>query len=285
MFIKSNLINKPIFYNNFFKSNVQFLENSTSIIKHSNDINNVNYSNNIYDFLPGFGLGFPLNILQLGYTYLHYDKSIITPELIFLQFCIGIFTYGTDRFLDSENYNLKDSKELINLSEKKREYYLYLQNNKITTLSIILVSYIYILDELLIEHKNLRLLFYILTSTIYYKTIKQNFGRFKAIYIATLWTLDTTILPSIIYENNFNILRDPIIYMSSFFLLFGSSNLMDIEDIDEDREENIETLPVVYGKEKTQYISYLSLIISIGLILEKIFEKYENEIVSYILIT
>ena len=162
---------------------------------------------------------------------------------------------------------------------------MYLQDNKIVTLSIILVSYIYILDELLIQHDNLRILFYILTSTIFYKNIKENFGILKPVYIATLWTVGTIVLPSIIYENNFDILNDPIVYTSSFFLLFGSSNLMDIKDIDEDREENIKTIPVVYGKRASEYISYLSLTISTGLILEKIFELYQNEIISHILIT
>ncbi len=266
MFVRNILISKPILFNTLNKNRVLVLENTNSII-------------------PGFGLGFPLNILQLGYTYLHYNDNIITPELFFLQFCIGIFTYGTDRFLDSENYELTNSREIKNLSDKKKEYYLYLQDNKIITLSIILVSYIYLLDELLIQHENLRIIFYILTSTIFYKNIKQNIGILKPVYIATLWTVGTIILPSIIYENNFNILNDPIVYTSSFFLLFGSSNLMDIEDIDEDREENIKTIPVVYGKKPSQYISYLSLTISMCLILEKIFELYKNEIISYILIT
>ena len=79
--------------------------------------------------------------------------------------------------------------------------------------------------------------------------------------------------------------NDPGVYTSSFFLLFGSSNLMDIEDIDEDRKENIETIAVVYGKKISQYISYLSLSISMVLILEKILELYKGEIISHILIT
>jgi|TARA_B110000858_G_scaffold16512_4_gene16697 hypothetical protein len=275
MFVRNNLINKPILFNILNKNSVLVLENSTSISENDNKLS----------IIPGFGLGFPLNILQLGYTYLHYNDNIITPELFFLQFCIGIFTYGTDRFLDSENYDLTNSTEIINLSNKKREYYLYLQDNKIVSLSIILVSYIFLLDELLIQHENLRILFYILTSTIFYKNIKENFGILKPVYIATLWTVGTIVLPCIIYENNFDILNDPIVYTSSFFLLFGSSNLMDIEDIEEDREENIKTIPVVYGKKVSQYISYLSLTISTGLILEKILELYQNEIISHILIS
>ena len=275
MFVRNNLISKPIFMKSLNRDSVLVLENTTLIDENSNK----------FSIIPGFGLGFPLNILQLGYTYLHYNDNIITPELFFLQFCIGIFTYGTDRFLDSENYDLTNSTKIINLSDKKKGYYLYLQDNKIVTLSIIFVAYIFLLDELLIQHENLRTIFYILTSTIFYKNIKQNIGILKPVYIATLWTVGTIILPSIIYENNFNILNDPIVYTSSFFLLFGSSNLMDIEDIDEDREENIKTIPVVYGKKPSQYISYLSLTISMCLILEKIFELYKNEIISYILIT
>ena len=275
MFVRNILISKPIFMKSLNRDSVLVLENTTLIDENSNK----------FSIIPGFGLGFPLNILQLGYTYLHYNDNIITPELFFLQFCIGIFTYGTDRFLDSENYDLTNSTKIINLSDKKKGYYLYLQDNKIVTLSIIFVAYIFLLDELLIQHENLRTIFYILTSTIFYKNIKQNIGILKPVYIATLWTVGTIILPSIIYENNFNILNDPIVYTSSFFLLFGSSNLMDIEDIDEDREENIKTIPVVYGKKPSQYISYLSLTISMCLILEKIFELYKNEIISYILIT
>lgn len=275
MFVRNNLISKPIFMKSLNRDSVLVLENTTLIDENSNK----------FSIIPGFGLGFPLNILQLGYTYLHYNDNIITPELFFLQFCIGIFTYGTDRFLDSENYDLTNSTKIINLSDKKKGYYLYLQDNKIVTLSIIFVAYIFLLDELLIQHENLRTIFYILTSTIFYKNIKQNIGILKPVYIATLWTVGTIILPSIIYENNLNILNDPGVYTSSFFLLFGSSNLMDIEDIDEDRKENIETIAVVYGKKISQYISYLSLSISMVLILEKILELYKGEIISHILIT
>lgn len=42
--------------------------------------------------IPGLGLGIPLNIFQLGFTSLYHNENIITPDLVFLQFMIEVFT-------------------------------------------------------------------------------------------------------------------------------------------------------------------------------------------------
>ena len=41
--------------------------------------------------------------------------------------------------------------------------------------------------------------------------------------------------------------------------MFGSSNLLDIKDINEDRNENINTIPVLYGENNAIGLSHISL--------------------------
>ena len=121
----------------------------------------------------------------------------------------------------------------------------------------------------------------LLTSTLYYKQIKKNFGQFKSIYIATFWTIGCIILPCVIYEKNYEILNYPNIYLPGFLSMFASSNLLDIKDIKEDRFENINTLPVIIGKKNSIAICHLSLLLSIILFYNNI--NFENNLfLSYL---
>ena len=61
-----------------------------------------------------------------------------------------------------------------------------------------------------------------------------------------MW-VSTIILPCVIYENNFNI-DDYQVYLPAFFSLVSSSNLADIKDIEEDKINNVNTIPVLYGR-------------------------------------
>lgn len=229
-----------------------------------------------YNPIIGSNIGIPLNILQYIYTTTYYGESVINIELFLLQFAIGIFTYGSDRLYDALEYNntkLYNSNldninfNNINLNNtniysiEKINYYenvLYNYNNNIY---FIFLSYIYILYVLL-PHINTYPLLIALTSTLDYKNFKKHFGQFKALYIGLFWTLGCVILPCVLISNDYSILNDPTLYLPSFFLMFGSSNLLDIKDIDEDASENINTLPVLYGENNSIALSHSCLLIA-----------------------
>jgi hypothetical protein len=239
------IINKPF----FVKSNIVMLNN-----------NNLT----IYNPIIGSNLGIPLNLLQYIYTTSHYGENIINNDYILLQFAIGTFTYGLDRFLDAldyDNYKYKYPNNTI-YSTEKSIYYEYLLKNINFNILVLLTSYLYILS-LLINNVETYPFIILLTSTLGYRNFKKNYGQFKALYIGIFWTCGTFLLPSVLHDTNYKVLNDPAIYISALLSMFGSSNLIDIKDKEEDEKENINTLPVLYGEKNAIAISHFSIFLSI----------------------
>lgn len=249
-FIKQLVIRKslPLIYNNHnhYQNQIVMLQENTNTT--------------LYNPILGSNLGIPLNLFQLIYTTTHYNQNIITLDFILMQFAIGIFTYGYDRFLDALQYNSLKDVEFID--KKKRDYYDFLLKNPYFNIIIIYLSYFY-LFLLMIDHVETYPIFILLTSTVFYKNLKQNFGEFKAIYIGLFWTIGTVILPCVLHDHNYNILNDYSIWGSSFLTMFASSNLLDIKDREEDEEEKIMTIPVVFGEKSAICLSHLSLLFAI----------------------
>ena len=54
--------------------------------------------------LPGLDIGIPLTIFQNTFTSLHYGESIVTTRDVLLQFLIGYYVYGSDRYSDALEY-------------------------------------------------------------------------------------------------------------------------------------------------------------------------------------
>lgn len=217
-------------------------------------------NNTLYNPIIGSNLGIPLNLLQFITTSTYFGENIINYELIYLQFAIGIFTYGTDRLLDALEYNKNDKND--NYVLEKQNYYQYLLKNIYINYAIIFSSYCYII-YLLYDHQETYFSIALLTSTLGYKTFKKKFGYLKALYIGIFWTIGTTLLPIIYYENNYNIINHPSVYLPVFLSMFASSNLLDIKDLSEDKEENIYTLPVYYGENNAICLSHISLIFAL----------------------
>tara|TARA_B100000497_G_C7573511_1_gene345528 strand:- start:64 stop:939 length:876 start_codon:yes stop_codon:yes gene_type:complete len=238
-------------------------------IYNKNIILNTNFNNNdelntIYNPIIGSSIGIPLNIIQYIFTNIYYDYNIINIELILLQFAIGITTYGTDRLLDAIDYNntivLNNNNEIIPL--EKKNYYNYLLKNVNYNIITILSSYLYIL-YLLSQESETYIFILLLSSTIFYRNLKKEFGQFKAIYIGIFWTIGTIILPIVYHDQNYDIINYPLIYLPNILSLFGSSNLLDIKDIKKDKEDNIYTLPVLYGENISTCISHIAIFLSI----------------------
>ena len=236
------IINKP----NLAKSNIVMLNN-----------NNLT----IYNPIIGSNLGIPLNLLQYIYTTSHYGENIINNDYILLQFAIGTFTYGLDRFLDALDYDSYKYKNNTIYSIEKINYYEYLLKNINFNILILLTSYLYTLSLLVNDVENYPFIL-LLTSTLGYRNFKKNYGQFKALYIGLFWTCGTFLLPCILHDGNYEVFNDPAIYISALLSMFGSSNLIDIKDKEEDKKENINTLPVLYGEKNAIAISHASIFLS-----------------------
>jgi len=259
LIIKKNVI--PL------KSNILML----NILNNTNTNTNTNTINNkFYNPIIGSNLGIPLNLLQYIYINTYYQENLITPELIALQFAIGIFTYGSDRLIDALQYS-----DTSNYSIDKVDYYNFLKKNKNLNIFVISLSYIYI-TSLLINNQETYPILFLLTSTLGYKNFKTNYGQYKALYIGIFWTIGTVILPSVLISHNYDILKEPTIILPSIFNLFASSNLIDIKDIEEDKAEKIYTLPVIYGSNFAIAISHISIILAILLFYNN--ENFDNNI-------
>ena len=90
----------------------------------------------------------------------------------------------------------------------------------------------------------------------------MDFPLIKPFYISFMWTLSTVILPCVLYERNLSILMTPGDYIPCLLTLFATSNIADVKDIEEDRYNNINTLPVQYGELTTTYVILLCLALS-----------------------
>ncbi len=221
-------------------------------------------NNTLFNPLPGSNLGIPLNIMQYIFTTAHYGETIINSELIILQFCLGFFTYGLDRLFDAYEYYNNGEREKIN--DQKKALYDYLINYDNYFICCIFVSYLYIYDTLSKYEDGLTFLL-LLMSTLFYKKLKTEFGQFKALYIGLFWSISCVIMPCVLHDHNFNILYDYTSYAPCFFTLFASSNLLDIKDIQEDKDNKIYTLPVIFGEKKSIVISYIATFLSMSIFL------------------
>ena len=76
--------------------------------------------------LVGIDMGIPLNIIQNVFTNLHYGYDITTFKAILLQFLIGYYTYGKDRYRDALVYETNQydtpKKELFEYLIKYKDF-------------------------------------------------------------------------------------------------------------------------------------------------------------------
>lgn len=244
-----------------FVSNLNLILNKPFFIKKTQLRRTCNFI--MYNPIIGSELAIPLNILQLIFTTTYYNNIIINPQLILLQLAIAIFTYGGDRLFDAVEYNntlsISNNTEIYSL--EKINYYNDIILNIGDKYMQICLSYSYIF-YIMIQNIELFPIFMLLSSTIYYRDLKKQFGQFKAIYIGVFWSIGTIILPCVIIDHNYEILNHPSIYLPDILLMFGLSNVLDIKDSKEDYEKGISTLPVIFGDNKAIIISNIAYLLS-----------------------
>jgi hypothetical protein len=212
---------KPI--NKFYKLNM--------IMK--KDINN----NIVQKEIKAMNVGLSLNIMTKIATDIRYGKNIIDLELFILEFLLGYHTYGVDRYRDD---GIIDNRQ-----------YIY------DIIFIIIISIIVSRSNNLIALP-FEFLIYL---TRYYKDMKPYLNIFKSLYISILWCISIIILPSVLHDNNFNILQEPLDYVPYILLIIANSNNKDLKDIEEDKNNNVDTIPVKYGVEISKKISNACMII------------------------
>lgn len=224
--------------------------------------------------LNGLDIGIPLNIIDNVFTNLHYGYDITTPKVILLQFLIGYYTYGKDRYKDAleyyENIDLvgDDPNALVNfvfeIKDKKKELYKNLYNNSEfydKSYSIVFYCIMFLLfndDYWYLNFPTAGLLY----STEYYKQLKGTVVGFKPTFVASMWTFSSIILPAVLHDHDYSILSDVGDYLPCFLLLFACTNLADIKDVGEDIVNEVNTIPVVFGKKNTQMLVLLCLVLS-----------------------
>lgn len=208
--------------------------------------------------LKGFEIGIPLNIISNVYTYLHYGYDITTLKLVSLQFLLGYYTYGLDRYSDALEY--QENK----YETDKKEYYELIYQNKDLYQASFFITFMCICNLLLSENEYQQMIPFIviLIQTNFYKDIKKLIGPLKPVYISVMWTLSSIILPCVIHDHNYSILGHPMDYLPLTLSLYGSSNLADCKDIQEDKLNKIETVPVKYGRLTAFRVSMATLALS-----------------------
>ena len=205
--------------------------------------------------LVGIDMGIPLNIIQNVFTNLHYGYDITKIQSIILQFLIGYYTYGKDRYRDALVYekNKYDTpkKELFEYLLKHKE--LYKLSYDVT---FVIIMFILLFDQNIINNIFFVILLY---STDYYNEIKKLGPIVKPSYIAVMWTFSAAILPAIMHDQNYSILKHPMDYLPCAMTMFSSSTILDIKDIEEDKINGVKTIPSVYGLEKSQILTIFLL--------------------------
>ncbi len=236
----------------FINNGIKNLQNFKNIIKE----NPIFYDKNLYS---GLELGIPLSIFEYTFTYNHFGYNIVNFRDICLLSLIGYVTYGCDRYLDSVEYYKKG--EVVNVDDRKKTLYKFLKDNNYDVIKVFALTY-FLLDIFFLKNENIMFFLPFIYSTLYYKQIKLNLPCFKPLFVSCLWTTASVLIPSILHENNYNIIYDLYSYVPAYLSLLGLSNFRDIKDIDEDKEYNYLTIPNVLGVNNAKTISVLALILA-----------------------
>lgn len=199
-------------------------------------------------FAANLYVGLPLVVYENIYTGLHSGHPTTSIQTVALQTLLGFYTYGNDRFFDaieSGDYDLPER------HEEKRLHYFSLN------LALGLAVGIFISQEPY-GLPFIPLLF----STRLYRGLKARLPLVKPFYLSLMWMISSYVMPSVLSYHDLGCLGDVSSYSPLFFNVFGSSTFLDIADLEKDRENGVQTIPVVCGKRVAAIVSYVSLLLS-----------------------
>lgn len=221
--------------------------NTINHINHKKTINlcMLNKNDIISKEVRAINVGLSLNLMTKMATDIRYGKNIFDLNLFLLELLLGYYTYGIDRYMDDKIID--------------NRIYIY------DIVYIIIISMLINKTDVLTAFPFELLIYF----TKYYKETKIYLNIFKSFYISVLWTISVIILPSVLYDGNFNIIEKPIDFIPYIFLIMATSNYKDINDIEDDYKNNIITIPVKYGIDNAKIFSNFCIIIFAILIFEK----------------
>jgi 4-hydroxybenzoate polyprenyltransferase len=205
-------------------------------------------------YLPFIGL--EVGVLMIFYEYIFVNLHFNYIETIplwtyFMQLLLAHTAYGIDRWLDVKN-NDTDNVELIE----------YVNNNLNYVTSTITISFLTSIIVLFQNEHTRFLIIPFILSALNYRNFKKAFPLLKPFFICTLLISSSVVFPSIIIENNLNILGDFNALIPPFANLYSSSNYLDVIDYNEDKLNNINTLPVLYGNNTALIASFIANTVS-----------------------
>lgn len=205
--------------------------------------------------LRALNVGLSLDIMTKVATDIRYGHNIVDPELLILELLLGYHTYGMDRYKDDGT-----------------------SDNRIYIYDIVFIVIISIISSKnnMLTAMPFEILIYL---TRYYKEAKQHLAIMKPIYVALMWCTSIIILPSVLHDDDFSILKELLDYVPYFFLMMATSNNKDLDDVEDDKKNNIQTIPVKYGIEISQKISSVCMALFVALLSIKIFDNYEYFII------
>ncbi|MDQ6901532.1 MAG: UbiA family prenyltransferase [Bacteroidota bacterium] len=87
----------------------------------------------------------------------------------------------------------------------------------------------------------------------------KDYGFMKIITLSLLWTLVTVWFPTVNFS--FDKPLFALIFLERFTFMFVLCLVFDIRDIEIDRKENINTIAVLSGRQKSYFLTYFALVI------------------------
>lgn len=166
-----------------------------------------------------------------------------------LQILLGIYTYGMDR---------------MTLYDRTKTY-LYVFYECLLLFNCMLLS------------QNIHTIPYIpfLYSTKYYRFLKKHLGILKPSVIALLWSATAVLLPHLLdthththtHQYHYGCLQ----MLGCYLAVYGTSNLADIKDVEEDRDDGLLTIPIVYTEKVTEFVAISSIVASVITLLIQVY--------------
>tara|TARA_B100001142_G_scaffold328764_1_gene389797 strand:+ start:355 stop:1065 length:711 start_codon:yes stop_codon:yes gene_type:complete len=158
-------------------------------------------------------------------TSLVYAMNVHDPIALVWVMSTGRYVYGADRYFDGKTMH-KDSIESIMIA------------------LVISVGILYARDMMIWSIPEV-------ACSAGYPIIKEKLSLYKPVHVGLCWTCAIAIVPQLLTNSPIDVEAA----LSLFFVSTAMSNYADIKDIDDDKQNNIHTIPVIYGRRKALLVS------------------------------
>ncbi len=198
--------------------------------------------NKISPILSGTEMSLPINLISELAHLANYGTDISNPAIL-INSLLAYNIYKFDRYADAQ----------VDISDTKSQFYNNLLDNKKIIEFLIFSSSISILTLLL--HYDMKEIIPMYMSTFMYKSIKKINVPLKPFYVSSMWAISTCVIPE--YPT-----YDLHLLLPIFLNIFSLTNLADIKDAEDDKINNVTTLPTVIGKNYTMNICIICSLLS-----------------------